>query len=211
MSESNHQAGIRLKSDNMSYSNHMPGKRYTELAELAAEQHGFVTQADADELGVPSDTLVKMADRGRLERRARGVYRFPIFPAGRYDQYMEAALWPQGVQGVLSHETALDLRGLSDVNPAKVHITVPRQHRPRREIPSLYVLHYEDLADDEHELFEDLPIVTVEKAIRQAHADHLRPDLVAQALYQAGQRALLRRTKVEELERELGIIARERT
>ncbi len=40
-------------------------------------------------------------------------------------QIMEATLWPRGAHGALSHETALDLYGLSDVNPAKIHITVP--------------------------------------------------------------------------------------
>lgn len=38
--------------------------------------------------------------------------------------YMAAALWPQGIQGVLTHDTALDLWDVSDVNPAKIHITV---------------------------------------------------------------------------------------
>jgi predicted transcriptional regulator of viral defense system len=37
---------------------------------------------------------------------------------------MAAALWPQGIQGVLTHDTALDLWDVSDVNPAKIHITV---------------------------------------------------------------------------------------
>ncbi len=44
---------------------------------------------------------------------------------------MAAALWPKGIQGVLTHDTALDLWDVSDVNPAKTHITVPHGHRPQ--------------------------------------------------------------------------------
>jgi predicted transcriptional regulator of viral defense system len=81
-----------------------------------------------------------MEDRGLLERRRHGLYRVAAMPASSLDPYMEAALWPVGVQGVLSHSTALELHGLSDLMPAKVHITVPRRHRTRRDVPSQYVL-----------------------------------------------------------------------
>jgi len=35
----------------------------------------------------------------------------------------------------LSHETALDLHDLCDVNPAQIHLTVPAAYRLRRRIP----------------------------------------------------------------------------
>ena len=58
---------------------------------------------------------------------------------------MEAALWPgRGMRGVLSHETALDLYALSDVNPARIDITLPRAYRIRRDVPAAYRVHHED-------------------------------------------------------------------
>jgi predicted transcriptional regulator of viral defense system len=45
-------------------------------------------------------------------------------------------------EGVFSHETALSLHELSDVNPAKLHMTVPPQFRRSREIPSILILHH---------------------------------------------------------------------
>ncbi|HKO27522.1 MAG TPA: hypothetical protein VJU80_08710, partial [Solirubrobacteraceae bacterium] len=62
-------------------------------------------------------TWVRMFQRGHLERRATGVYRLRLTPASSLDAYMEAVSGP-GVRGVLSHETGLDLYGLSDVNLA---------------------------------------------------------------------------------------------
>jgi predicted transcriptional regulator of viral defense system len=61
---------------------------------------------------------------------------------------MEATLWPRG-GGVICHDTALDVHGLCDINPAKIHITVRKDMRITRRIPALYRLHYRDL--EEHE------------------------------------------------------------
>jgi len=125
----------------------VPGAAFNQLADLAADQYGFVSQHDARELGIQPMTLIRMAERGTLERRGHGLYRLRYFPVSPLDSYMEATLWPRGVRGVLSHETALQLYELSDVNPSKIHITVPPGHRIRREIPTLYRVHHEALAD----------------------------------------------------------------
>ena len=80
--------------------------------------------------------------RGDIERVTRGVYRLMRYPVSPLGQYMEAALWPQvrrpDAHGVISHESALAIYGLSDASPAKVHVTLPlasrvtwpRAHRP---------------------------------------------------------------------------------
>lgn len=44
---------------------------------------------------------------------------------------MLATSWASG-RGVLSHDTALDLHELCDINPAKVHLTLPPDYSPRR-------------------------------------------------------------------------------
>ena len=68
----------------------------------------------------------------------------PAIPVTGLDQYMEATLWPRG-GAVLSHDTALDLHELCDVNPAKVHVTVPVAARIRRQAPPAYAVHVRDL------------------------------------------------------------------
>src|SRR6266542_986722 len=115
----------------------MPGRVYMELLEAATSQYGHVTADDARTLGVDPAQLRIMHHRGLLERVARGVYRFPILPATALDQYMEAVLWPR-TKAALSHETALDLHGLCDVNPARIHVTVPAGYRLRRDAPRIY-------------------------------------------------------------------------
>lgn len=181
----------------------MPGFVYETLYEVAADQYGFVTADDAREEGIPTSRLVNMARRGALEHRSHGLYRVRAFPTSALDAYMEAALWPVGTRGVLSHETALDLHELSDVNPSKIHITVPTGHRPRRSVPGMYVIHHTALVPEEVTLFEGIPIVTPERAIRDSHASHLGPALIRQAIDDAVRRGLISAPRAELLRDEL--------
>lgn len=183
----------------------MPGRAYTQLAEVASERYGFVTPDDARELGIDPMNLVRMAERGQIERRGTGLYRFPLTPVSRLDPYMEATLWPRGARGILSHETALELYELSDVHPAKIHITVPRGYRVRREVPSMYLLHHEDLEADRIALHEGIEVVTPAHAIRQAHEAHLGPALIEQAIDQGERSGRLTKRQAGELRRELGV------
>ncbi len=164
------------------YTVRVPGAIYNEVFDLGADNYGFVTQEQARELGIPAQRLVVMRSRGLLERRRHGLYRVTALPITPLDGYMEATLWPVGVQGVLSHESALELHGLSDVNPAKIHVTVPRRYRTRRPVPAQYVIHHDDLDPADITSHEGIPIVTAARAIRDAYASHLGPALVGQAI-----------------------------
>jgi len=182
----------------------MPGAQYTQLADLAAEQYGFIRSDDARKLGIDPDRLRKLSKRGQLDHVASGLYRFPLIPVTPLDPYMQATLWPRKVRGVLSHETALDRYGMSDVNPERIHITVPRRYRIRRvNVPSQYEIHHEDLADDEVTLFEGIPIVTPAKAVRQCHADGLRRDLLRQAIEDGQRQGWLRRREADAVRAEV--------
>jgi predicted transcriptional regulator of viral defense system len=177
----------------------MPGATYNRLAEIAADRYGYVTTADAEALGVDPHRLFEMARRGQLDHPMTAVYRVPLIPVTPLDPYMQATLWPIKAGAVISHVSALGLYELSDVNPAKINITVPRAHRPRREVPALYVLHHEDLETDEVTAYEGIPIVTVAKAIRQADEAHLGPALIRQAIDDARRRGFLKRSEAAEL------------
>jgi predicted transcriptional regulator of viral defense system len=88
----------------------------------------------------------------------------PTVPTTELDAYMEATLMA-GRRSVLSHETALDLYELCDVNPAAIHLTVPREFRTRKDIPGAYRLHREDLAENDARWHEGIPIVSPKRAI----------------------------------------------
>lgn len=178
----------------------MPGRVYTELLEAANGQYGYVTADDARAGGVDPAFLRVMAHRGLLERTARGVYRFPIVPATALDQYMEAVLWPR-TKAVLSHETALDLHDLCDVNPARIHITVPAGYRLRRIVPPMYQLHERDLDDSDVAMHEGIPIITVYRAIVDGIEANIGGHLLDQAVRTARARGLLAPQHLREIAR----------
>ncbi len=178
----------------------MPGRNFKTLYEIAEDNYGFLTVNAARQAGIRPQRLAEMARRGSLRREGLGLYRLDPFPAHEFDGYRKATLWPYGIEGVLSHETALDLYELSDVNPAKIHITVPKRYRlRRREAPPSYRFHHEDLNEADVTRYEGLPIVTPAKAICQCHETHLRRDLLRQALEDATRRGLLTRSAYNDL------------
>ncbi|MGH2878499.1 MAG: type IV toxin-antitoxin system AbiEi family antitoxin domain-containing protein [Solirubrobacteraceae bacterium] len=183
----------------------MPTPRFAELAEAAADRFGLLTVDDAKQAGYRPKTVVTLAERGQLERISRGVYRVPFLPGGEMQAYMAAALWPQGVHGVLTNETALDLWDVSDVNPAKIHIAVPRAHRPQRDIPKAYVIHREDLDLADITAIEGVPVVRLARAIRQCAELHVGRDLLEQAVRHGRSRGLLDAQEHQQLVQEFGL------
>jgi predicted transcriptional regulator of viral defense system len=181
----------------------MPTERFIGLTEIAADQFGLVTIDDAHRIGYQPKTLAKLASRGQLEHVSRGVYRVPFLPGGQMARYMAATLWPQGAQGVLTHETALDLWDVSDVNPAKIHIAVPRTHRPQRQVPKAYAIHREDLDPSEITSIEGVPVVKLARALHQCAQAHLPRDLLEQAVRHGRSRGPLSADEHAALMREL--------
>jgi predicted transcriptional regulator of viral defense system len=161
----------------------MPGRVYSPLLELATDQYGYVSTDDARKLGISPRRLKLLAERDTLWRVARGLYRFPaeVVPITALDQYMEAVLW-SGRRGVLSHETALDLHELCEVNPSAIHLTVPRGFRTRKVVPEIYRLHRFDLDPVEVGWHEAIPIVTPERAILGGIEQALGWQLIDQAI-----------------------------
>jgi predicted transcriptional regulator of viral defense system len=168
----------------------MPGRVYTELLNLAQDQHGYLRTEDVREAGFDPKRLVDYERRGVAERVAYGVYRMKAIPPDELEEYMRAALWPMGT-GVLSHETALDLYELCDINPARIDVTVPRRYRTHRPVPVLYRLHPRDLASEQTGRLRGLPIVTPLRAILDGIESDVRGELVEQAIQTAKQQSLI--------------------
>jgi predicted transcriptional regulator of viral defense system len=171
----------------------MPITLHQQIYEIAEQQFGYITTAQALTAGLRSNAVVLMARRGVLDRVSRGVYRLVSYPSGPLDEYMEAVLWPQGgTQGVISHASALVFHELSDVSPAKMHVTLPRSYRVRRSAPRHLVIHYDPLPPEDVTKVNGIPVTTPMRTIRDAIADHLSPALIRQAIADGRRRAGLR-------------------
>lgn len=168
----------------------MPGRVYTELLDLAQDQHGYLRTEDVRDAGFDPKRLVDYERSDLAERVAYGVYRMKAIPPDDLDEYMRAALWPMGA-GLLSHETALDLYELCDVNPAGIDVTVPNNYRTHRPVPVLYRLHPRNLASEETKRLRGLPIVTPLRAVLDGIETHMRRELIEQAIQTAERQSLI--------------------
>lgn len=181
------------------------------LREIAADQAGLVTARQADAEGITGVRLVQLQHRGRLERISRGLYRFPTWPNEELQQYHQAVLWPQAHRSLeyalVSHASAAELYNLTQLNPAVVHVTVPRKARIAREVPSWLRLHFEDVVDEDRTYERGAPTVTIPKAIEQIASYGI--DVVHRAVSEARERRLLREDELERLVRSFGSVVLE--
>lgn len=111
------------------------------LARIAAQQSGYFTTAQALEAGYSYSAQRYHVHRGNWEQVDRALFRLPEWPVGLQDEYVRWFLW-SGRRAVVSHDTALAVHGLSDVSPARIHLTVPLDFRTREQG---VVLHRGDL------------------------------------------------------------------
>jgi predicted transcriptional regulator of viral defense system len=181
--------------------------RIEELLPLAEQNDGLVTAAQARALGIADSVLARLTQRGKLERVARGVYRIPYFPADRLSQYREAVLWARASHGpeqvALSHETALSVYGISDVNPARVHLTVPKNTRLRRRKPKWIVIHRGELPPTDVTTHEGLPVTTVAKSVLDVMETTGRSGLARQAIKDARKEGFISAAELRRLTRQL--------
>jgi len=122
---------------------------YRRLLATAEQQQGLFTAKQAGEAGYSDAARVYQVKCGNWLRKTRGVYQLGDYPNMERPDLVLWSLWSRGVddvpQGVYSHQTALSIHELTDLQPAKLHMTVPTKFRRRSPIPKILVLHWQDL------------------------------------------------------------------
>ena len=135
-------------------------KHFDEIYEVAADNYGIVTAAQARELGISKSELNRWVDIGRLERRGRGVYKLVMHTPTELDPYAEAVALV-GDDSFLLGETVLAMHGLALVNPRKFSIGTPK--RIRKILPPWVEAVTVSNKDTTH--YEGIPSQTVTEAI----------------------------------------------
>lgn len=179
------------------------------LVETASDHHGYVTTLQAREIGVDPTQLRLLAGRGRLEHVARGVYRVPVLPRSEHDDLAFAVAWARG-RAVISHESALVLHRLSDVNPSVVHLTAPPDNFPRAHGGGPVRVHRRHLPEGDVTIVDGLPVTTVARTVVDCHDLGTDPAQLRLAIRQARQAGDLLPAQAEELERLISHKARQR-
>lgn len=174
------------------------------LFEIADRQQGFFTAAQAKECGYYDSHFRRYLSRGEWIRMNRGLYRLSRYPVSDRPDLIEWSLWSRNkqgeIQGVFSHETALDLYELCDIMPAKLHLTVPRHFRKSVSIPSVLRLHYVDLEAKDWVEQQGYRVTTPTKTLLDlAETRQLSDDLLKQAVVEARKKGILSKHLIESL------------
>jgi predicted transcriptional regulator of viral defense system len=111
---------------------------HAKLFAIASEQAGYFTTAQAHDAGFSSPLIRHHARTGRFTHVARGLYRLRDYPSTPREEVLAAWL-RLAPKAVVSHESALDILGLSDVIPDAIHLTVPRTFRKLSPAPGVII------------------------------------------------------------------------
>ncbi len=147
------------------------------LADVAAEQWGLVTTAQARALGVSAQGVARLTNQGSLERMTHGVYRVSGAPPEPLDELRAAWLTldpsrraaervrdiaRDAAPAVVSHRSAASLHGLGDLDADLHEFTTAGRKQSRR--PDIR-LHRGHLAAGEWTVVDGLPVTTVVRTV----------------------------------------------
>src|SRR5208283_5524742 len=142
---------------------------------------------------------------GNWIREHRGIYRLALFPTPDRPDLVLWSLWSRNrkeeIEGVYSHQTSLSLHELSDLNPAKLHMTVPQNFRRNSDIPGIVVLHYRDLPKSDVQTGPGYKYTRPLRTILDlVEAGTVEQTFIRQALRQAVDRGLITRQQLRNAE-----------
>ena len=107
------------------------------LFRLAAKQGGYFTAADAKRVGYSHQAQAYHVRAGNWHRAGRALFRLVEWVPDQYDDLIRWTLWSGG-RGVVSHESALAVHEIGELEPSRVHLTVPPSFRRRDERVALH-------------------------------------------------------------------------
>lgn len=179
-------------------------ERSKNLFEIAVSQQGLFTAKQAEDAGYISSNHSYHVKSGNWLREARGIYRLAQFPRSSDEQKMIYALWSQNrqgeIQGVYSHETALAHYEISDANPSKLDMTVPKGFRKTAKIPKILRLHYSDLTKDMILESRGFLVTKPNRTISDIIQSGWTPfDIIRQAILDAVKTGLMQRWEIQSL------------
>jgi len=183
----------------------MPGskEKFQLLYEMAAAHDGYFTAKEAKAAGYDTNSHVYHVKAGNWSRELRSIYRLTNYPLPERPDLIQWYLWSQDrlglAQGVYSHATALSLYELSDVNPAKLHMTVPPGFRRRTPIPAVLVLHVGKVQESEvRQMFGTAVTSPIRTLLDVINEESLASDILVQAVQEARQKGLVTGRELEQ-------------
>lgn len=171
---------------------------FDDVYEIAADEYGIVTAAQAREAGVTTGEMSRWCSEGKLIRRGFGVYKIARWVPTPYDAFAEAVALA-GNGAFLWGESVLAMHGLALVDPRSVTVATPK--RVRRQLPS-WIRLVPAPRGETGAVYEGIPSQRVADAIRSC-VGTIMSDRLAEAADRARSEGLVTAEEYERLKEDV--------
>jgi predicted transcriptional regulator of viral defense system len=163
------------------------------LIEIAKEQDGYFTAAQALSVGYTYRQQNHHKNRGNWLYIDHGVYRLRTYPESEHEDLIRWSLWSRNRRGefqaTISHETALALHELGDAMPSKTHLTVPPGFR--KKAPGGCILHKASVGPGDIERRRGFNVTTPLRTLLDIADSPVSQDLLEGAVQDALRRGVV--------------------
>ena len=164
------------------------------LYQVAEGQQGLFTARQAVQAGYDERNHLYHVKSGNWIKEHRGIYRLKNFPYSPDSQLSLWALWSCNkkgeIQGVYSHETALQIYNLSDLSPFKLHLTVPVSFRRSIQAPDILVLYKCNLNSSEWQTIAGYRVTTPTRTLFDMLCSDISKAFISQIVREGCSRGL---------------------
>lgn len=170
-----------------------PSESARRLYKVASAQGGLFTAGQARALGYTNSNQHYHVRAGNWIREGRGVYRLAYYPEPERPDLILWWLWSRDKsglpKGVYGYQTALSLFDITDLNPSKLDMIVPKRFRRGVPLPSILRLHRDEVSEDDVTTVHDVPVTRPLRSL----LDIVRTGDIPIAVLQQGYREAMRR------------------
>lgn len=177
-------------------------RAYKKLNQMAFLQGGLFTAKQAEACGYARSNHHYHIKAGNWVKEDWGIYRLAHIPVDEMTSYWKFLLWSCNGKSeptaVFSHKTALSFYELSDVNPSKVTMTVPKQFQKRSRPFKVLRIYKKDLPKEDIKQFKGLPVTTPLRTLLDIYEEEsLTDSLMEQAVKEALEKGFIRKSDLK--------------
>ncbi len=177
-------------------------KAYKKLHHIASIQGGLLTAKQAESCGYSRSNHYYHIKTGNWIKEGWGIYRLVHIPVDEMTSYWRLLLWScngeSEPRAVFSHKTALSFYELSDVNPSKITVTVPKKFQKRSKPSKTLNICKKDLSKKDIKQFKGLPVTTPLRTLLDIHEEEsLSENLMEQAVKEALEKGFIKKSDLK--------------
>ena len=156
------------------------------------DQAGYFTAAQAKAIGYSYPAQAHHVGAGNWTRVDRGIFRLTDWVPGAHEELARWNLWSKK-RGVVSHDTALAVHDIGELESPRVHLTVPHGFRMSDDA---IILHRAELTDEDIEARLGFRVTTLVRSLIDVAAAHADEDQLVRAVEEALARGTITRRQL---------------